>query len=242
MSLVNLLPDDYVARQAQRRANLLCSVLFGVVMAGVVGAALVSEHGYARTREVREQVNQSYADAAKLLEQLQTLEVKKKKLLGKASGTTNLLERVPRSYLLATVTNALPEGGSLTKFALTGKREMSVTLVKNPKTRFGVMASKRSGGGGGDGSRVWTLTVTGLAGTDVEVAAFIAAMARCPLMQTVELVYSQEKEVNETVAREFQVTMRLKPGADVLTTPPAQAREMALTDAFGTSELAGGAQ
>src|SRR4030042_4436381 len=144
MSLVNLLPDDYIARQAQWRTNLLCTALFGVVMAGIVGAALVSEHNYARTRLVREQVNQSYADAAKLLEQMQTLEVKKKKLLDKAAGTTNLLERVPRSYLLATVTNALPEGGSLTKFILVGKRELSVTLVKNPNTRFGVMAANRS--------------------------------------------------------------------------------------------------
>jgi len=242
MSLVNLLPDDYVARQAQRRANMLCTVLFGVVMIGVVGAALVSEHSYARTRQVREQVNQSYADAGKLLEQMQTLEVKKKKLLDKASGTTNLLERVPRSYLVATVANALPEGGSLTKFDLSGKREMSVTLVKNPKTRFGVMSSKQSTGAGRGRSRVWTLTVTGLAGTDVEVAVFIAAMARCPLMETVELVYSKEEEVNKTVVREFQVTMRLKPGADVLTTPPAQAREMARTDASGKSQLTGGAR
>ncbi len=213
MSYINLLPEDYLARQAQKRANLLCAVLFGLVMAGVLTATLVSARSQKRTCQVSERVNEAYADANKLIRQLQELEGVRQRLVKKADMTAELLERVPRSYLLATVTNALPAGGSLTCFKLSSKRDNTTVIRKASSTRYDAAAARK---------KVQTstrmdvaLTVTGLAGTDVEVARFIAQMARCPLMETVDLVYSEEKKVQDVMVREFQVVMRLKGEADV---------------------------
>jgi Tfp pilus assembly protein PilN len=224
MSLINLLPEDYLARRAQRRANLLCLGLFAVVMAGVLGATVVSEKGYQRTRGVRQRVDQSYCDAGKLIEQLQSLESTRSKMLVKASMTAGLLERVPRSYLLATITNALPGGAALTRLELSSRRNRTVVITKESKTQFeAAAASKRPPEAGATPMQV-TLTLTGLADTDVEVAHFMSAMAGCPLVESVDLTYSQEKklgdgtggkQVQEQVAREFQVVMVLKGDADV---------------------------
>jgi len=218
MSLVNLLPEDYVARQAQKRANVFCTVLFAVVMAGVVAAAVVSERQYRNTRLVSERVNQAYAEAADLIKQLRQLENTRQKLLAKAKLTAGLLERVPRSYLLATVTNALPEGASLTRFELRTRRQVTVRRAPAAKTRYQAAAAKRAAKAKvkATGGMSVQLTVVGLAATDVQVARFIAAMARCPLMETVDLVYSQQKKRGNAIVREFRVDLQLKPDADVL--------------------------
>ena len=212
MSYVNLLPEDYVTRQKQKRSNLLCSILFCNVMAAVLGAAVLSERTRIRTQEVNDRVSESYRQASNLIQELQSLEATKAKMVKKANLTADLLERVPRSYLLATVTNALPPGGSLLEFDLQTRRTITA-VVTSERTRYGQAVGKARADS--TGHLEVHLTVTGLAATDVEVAKFIAQMARCQLMQSVDLVYSEEKKVKKTIVREFQVDMQLKPDADV---------------------------
>jgi Tfp pilus assembly protein PilN len=214
MSLINLLPDDYLRRQAQKRANLLCAGLFAVVMAGVLVAVAISERGYRNTRAICERVNASYADAEKLIGELQELESTRAKMYAKANRTSSLLEKMPRSNLIAAITNALPEGSSLMKVELKSSR--GTKIVANPKSKYEQVKAKAIGANNSAANvieqppRQVSLTVTGLAGTDVEVARFITSMAQCPMVQPPDLVYSQEKKINDVNVREFQVVMIIK--------------------------------
>ncbi len=215
MSHINLLPDDYVARRAQKRANRLCVILFSLVMAGVVTAALISAQTHRRTLQVNERVTHSYHEASKLIQQLQELESTRQRMVQKATMTARLLERVPRSYLLAMVTNALPRSSSLLEFELDSRRDRTTVVTSESETsKFHRAAAKRKRVEEAVKLEV-TVTVTGLAATDVDVARFMAEMKRCPLLERVELVYSEEKKVQDAVVRQFQVEMKLKPGADV---------------------------
>jgi Tfp pilus assembly protein PilN len=217
MSFINLLPKDYFARKAHRRANMLCLVLFGLVMAGVLGAAFVSDRGLQKTRRVYDRVNESYAEAGKLIGQMQKLEATKQEMFKKASLTTGLLERVPRSYVLAMVTNALPKRASVKELKLSTERRAVVTITKgDDKSRYAKATAERNVQTKQPAQTEVTITVTGMASTDAEVAQFIAAMARCPLIDTVVLIYTQEKEFKDQIVREFKVDMRLKPGAEVV--------------------------
>src|ERR1039458_9805842 len=108
MGIINLLPQDYIAGRYRRRANWVCSILFAVVMAGVVGAAFVSDQNRRHTLEVSRRVDGDYAEAAKLIAQMQQLELQKALMLTKAGGSSALMERVPRSFLLGMLTNSLP--------------------------------------------------------------------------------------------------------------------------------------
>ena len=61
------------------------------------------------------------------------------------------------------------------------------------------------------------MSITGKASTDVQVARFIARLAAHPLTDVVDLSYSKESDdQQEKAAREFQLTVILKPDADVL--------------------------
>jgi len=129
MSTINLLPEDYQQRRSQHRANVICMMLFGIVISSVGGAALVSERAGQNTRAVCERINTSYAEAAKLIDEMHHLEAKKRKMLQKAELSAALMERLPRSYVLAMVTNALPEGASLTSLKMSAAASMG-----GPKT------------------------------------------------------------------------------------------------------------
>lgn len=227
MSFVNLLPEDYIARQTQKRANLMCSVLFAAVMTGVLTAAVVSDQKHKRTLEVSGRVNQSYNDAGRLIEQMQKLDVTKHEMLKKAKLTADLLERVPRSYLLAVVANALPKGASLLEFKLATKRSKKLSSSGKSKSRYKTASAKRKGKSASKAPENLEvmITITGLAGTDLEVAQFITAMSHCSLMESVDLIYSQEEEIDEIVAREFQVILRLKSDADVVGGAATSAKE-----------------
>jgi Tfp pilus assembly protein PilN len=209
MSTVNLLPEDYLRRRARRRANVLCLLLFAVVMAGVLAAGAVTDQNSRNTRNVCEQVNASYAEAAKLIDQMRQLQQQKALLLGKAEQASSLQERVPRSYVLGTLTNACPPQTSLLSIQLLTKPADAERLGK-----FGAVAAQRTG-------KVPPLfvdvLVTGQARTNVEVARFMANLGRNPLLANVDLVYSDERvAADKNLFLEFQVKMEVRPGVDVL--------------------------
>ena len=218
MNSVNLLPEDYVAWRRQKRASFLCAALFALVMIGVVAGAIISQRAYGHTRGVRDRVSRSYEDAQQLITQVQQLERKRAQMLKKAVLTASLQESVLRSYLLAAVTESLPAGASMIKFKLEAKRT-TILRAESSNTRYGRAMAKSGSTQSGSTTLDTTITVTGLAGTDVEVAKFIAAMARNELIDEVELIYSEEKTKDKAIVREFQVAMRLKPGAQLV--PPA---------------------
>lgn len=223
MSMINLLPDDYIKRQQQRRANFICMGLFVVVMAGVSLAVLTSQETSAHTLQVRDDVDQKYAEAAKAIEQMQQLRAQKHKMLQKAEMTAGLMERVPRSYILAMITNALPNGASLEEVKLRTRKVVTADLAPKPKNKFQKTMAKRGGPAVAapmdPTQRQVALQITGRASTDVQVARFIANMARHPLTESVDLSYSEEKILDRQsnlAVRNFRVLVLLKPGADVL--------------------------
>ena len=223
MSTINLLPDDYLQQRSQRRVDILCVVLFLVVMAGVGGAALVSERGMHQTMAVRDRVSAEYAEAARQLAQMQQLEMQKRTQSQKAQATAALLEKVPRSFLLASVIAALPEQAALTKMELKPARK--VAAARPPATRKGSRSPKKGAAPKQEVHEpVLELELVGWAATDVEVARFIANLLSDPLMASVDLGYSQAFTLKGNKAsgqpdmqiREFMLHLTLRGGVDAM--------------------------
>lgn len=232
MSTINLLPDDYILRRRRHHANVMCLVLFSCVMAGVLGAQVVSGWSTRSTRAVLNRVEADYAQAAQMIEQMRALEIQERSLRQRAELTSSLIERAPRSTLLAVVSKALPEGAAATDLDLsTGQ------IVRGSRrTKF----EAATGTPAGQSETSLVMTVTGVASTDVQVARFIANLARCPLCASVDLVYSQQKPFRQDVSvREFQVRAELRSDVDAVelkhasagsegaSTPPAGERRPA---------------
>ncbi len=91
MSTINLLPSDYIESRGRRRANVMCLMLGVIVITAVAAAGVVSERSSSHTQAVRDRVNASYTDAAKLISQMQLLEVQRTQMLRKAQMTASLV-------------------------------------------------------------------------------------------------------------------------------------------------------
>ena len=218
MSMINLLPEDYIQRRARSRAGMLCTLLFGVVMAGVVGAAMVSRRNGQRTIEVRNRVDVSYANAAKLIAEMQELQAQKKRMYAKAEMTSSLVERVPRSTLLGIITQALPEDTAITKFSLETRiiRQVQPSTDKKKKKRGAKFDKAMEAKQQASPRTHVVMHVTGLATSNLQVARFMARLKANPLLIPVDTVDSQEKTINKVKVRQFEVTVELKPDVDAI--------------------------
>ncbi len=213
MSTVNLLPSDVLKKRSQSRANILLTLLFAVVMGAVIAATIFSERKSRQARKVRERTHRSCEEAARLIHLTQQLDSKRATMVRKAELDLALLEKVPRSYLLALVTNALPKQTAITQVSIETIKPASAPVRRY--TRRGSASAAPAPSKAPPATPQIQAKITGLAGTDVELAKFIANLARNPLTGSVDLVYSQEKMIGEISVREFQVILKLKPDASV---------------------------
>ncbi len=212
MSTINLLPDDYIRRRADRRTNIICVVLFTMVVGAVIGAHTVTDRSYVHTLEVQQRVDSEYATATELIQQMQQLEAQKSQMLDKANKTSSLVELVPRSVVLGVLTNARPPGTGLLEVRLETTRVDAVKVKKMTLTgeRRGQGANARTT------SALVKVKVMGLAPNDAKVAKYIANLARNRLIDSVDLAFSQEKHMGEVAIREFQFNLVLRNDVDAV--------------------------
>src|SRR5205807_560984 len=135
-----------------------------------------------------------YAEAARPIEQFKRMQDQQRKMEMQAALSASLLEKVPRSYLLAEVTNSLPPSMSLIDFVLEAKLRSAPPAAQNYKTIFEqkkaeIEAAKFAAAGANQPKAYDVyLKVTGVAETDVQVAAFMNQLARSKLLRDVNLV------------------------------------------------------
>ncbi|MCP4709844.1 MAG: hypothetical protein GY869_14570 [Planctomycetes bacterium] len=218
MKKVNFLPEDYMEKKAQRRTNVVCLGLFVVVMAGVGSGFVVTERRQRMVNDRMGTINKEMQQASASLQQLKTLEAKREEMMKKASISASLMEPVPRSLLLATVTNDLPVGVSLTEFKMTSKdaSKQGATYTRGSRSRnkkAPVVKGKADKEKEVVTPKKWetTIEITGLAPTDMQVAQLISQLNKFRLFKEVNLVYSEEHEEGDEVLREYKLVVILDP-------------------------------
>ena len=95
------LPTDYVKGKTQTRANVLALILFGAVIIGVVGAFFLNNTRLQSVMSREQDVDEQTRTAAEHLDQLKALREQREGMIESAELVTALIERVPRSVLLA---------------------------------------------------------------------------------------------------------------------------------------------
>jgi Tfp pilus assembly protein PilN len=224
---LSFLPDDYLANKAQRRTNAICGMLFLVVLLALAAAFALTERPLAASRRANALVAAQYADAARPIEQFHQMQEKQRQVTAQAQLSASLLEKVPRSFLLAEITNALPAGTSLLEVSLDSKARPQGSPGAGgaaPKTQYelkkAALEAKTSGVAAGPPLAEpkildVTLRVTGMTNTDVQVAQFMSGLSRSKLLTDVNLVVSDEYEHDKHMVRKFQIEMQVNPDAEV---------------------------
>ena len=220
MANINFVPNDYVEQRQSSRANFLYLMLL-TAMLGAIGITF----GFIKMRQrgvATELIdlNTRMGAANQQIAQLEELKTKSKTMMKTMVMTAELLEPVPRSVLLASLTNNLPSGVSLTELDL--KTSETITTSKNAtkaKAQSNAKASQYAQKGAAAQAaperpeiRTETkLDLKGIAPSDIQVASFIARLSSSILLDRVELVDSKELEIDGIKFREFRLKAQLKP-------------------------------
>jgi hypothetical protein len=217
---LSFLPDDYLERKARRRTNTICAILFCIVIGAIASAFWVTEKGMRDIETQAAQVTQQYTEAARKIEQFQNLQEKQRMMAHQAELTSSLLEKVPRSFVLAEITNGMPEGVSLLDLLMDSK--VVTAVASAPKTAFQLRQAEVSGSTGTPIVPVRTyevsLRTTGVAENDVQVSAFIRKLNKSTMFQDVNLMYTDELAPGQKDGpklRKFQIELKLNPEAKV---------------------------
>jgi len=215
MSNINFVPDDYVQSNESRRANLMCLVLFSVVMAALGGSFVTIKIRQRACSAEESLVNTKMVKMQEAIQKFEELQTKRKEMMKTALTTAELLEPVPRSVLLASLTNNLPAGVSLVKLSLVQKDPGDGTS-KRRRSSKDKYATAKSGGTASAApkqsreQRLEThMDIEGMAPSDIEVADYIEHLGDSVLLDNVALVESVEKKIEDTSYRLFKLKAML---------------------------------
>jgi len=214
---LSFLPDDYMEKKLRRRTNAILGGLFLVVVTAIGGTLTWKERTTRELERQKAELDSQMTNAARPIEQFKQMQEKQRELARQAEITASLLERVPRSYLLAEITNGIPSGVSLLDFNMDSHIRTGAAPAA-PKTAFEQRkAEVESASPSAPPARVYDvhMKITGIANTDVQVAQFITKLNHSSLLRDVNLVISDEFKQGNDVMRKFQIEMTLNPDAQV---------------------------
>lgn len=232
----SFLPEEYLRRKADSRSLIINLVLFGTVLTVTIGAFVVSNRQWNDVRTQQAEIDAKWESEKLKLEQLNAMEEQKSALLYRASVTAALLERVPRSILMAELINRMPDNVTITQFEMISKRIVEQVKPDAAKAEEGKSLISKLAGPKDDSKAEavkarpprleFSLKVEGTALSDTEVADYQAALRNCPLLDSVDLVSTEEAQMTETPMRKFRLEARIRTDADAASMQPVRAEKV----------------
>lgn len=216
---VNFVPDDYAQGNECRRTNYMYIVLFAVVMMALGGsyvAIMIRQRACMANEKL---VNERLAKMQEAIKQFEELQTKRREMMKTALTTAELIEPVPRSLVLASLTNNLPLGVSLSDLDLIQKQPKPGSRTVRTSKYEAAQAQKTAQQGSDSENGEFVnpekllethIEIEGLAPSDLQVAAYIESLGKSTIVDTVALVESKECKVEKSTFRQFKLTAMLK--------------------------------
>lgn len=209
---INFVPDDYIQNNESRRTNLLYLILLVVVMTALGGSFItikIRQHACAAKEKL---VNSRMAKMHEAIKQFDELQVKKRAMMKTALTTAELLEPVPRSILLASLTNNLPAGVSLINLNLIQKEPKPGNKAAITSKYQATQAEKIAAQAKLSPEQLLEthMEIEGMAPSDLQVASYIERLSKSSLLDNVALVESKELKIDDSTFRQFKLTAMLQ--------------------------------
>lgn len=224
----SFLPEDYIRAKAEGRANVITLTLFALVLAGVMGAFIVTRASVERIAKRKEFVNQQFVEAEKKIAQLKALESQQAQMMEKAEITAALVEKVPRWGVLGELTLRMPADMRLDSLVIKSARPKvepppTAAAARPPAVRSlaGKVANKVKGQEK-EPERprpqvprfTYTLTLEGTAVKNQDIADYLASLKASPVLDRVEMSFIREAREKDKELRKFQVTAQVRTELD----------------------------
>ncbi len=213
---MDFLPEGYAERRAKRRADVILLSLFGVVVGAIGVTWHLSEQSLAAAEAGFAEVDAEYTHAARRIEQFRQMQTRQKSVADRWELSASLVERMPRSNLLAEVTNTLPHGVTLSNLSLDAKRLAPPAPPKPaPGTKTKVVAQPPA-----PLAYDTTLGLEGTALSEGQVSDYINALKSGSYFTSVDLKWvRREKESRDQDLEVRRFLIALKLDADVEARP-----------------------
>lgn len=218
---INFVPDDYAQSNESRRTNFIYLVLFGVVMIALGGSFVSIKIRQRACYTSEELINSRMTEVKEAINQFEELQARKRDMMKTAVTTMELLEPVPRSILLASLTNNLPEGVSLSDVDLIQKQmKQDPAVAKTSKFQStqgqNTNGSQQNGKSQNQASEnpekmlETYIDIGGVAPSDLQVASYIEHLSSSILLDNVALVESKEFKIEDNTLRQFKLSAMLR--------------------------------
>jgi len=219
MSQMNLLPDYYVKQRFRNRVDMLCVILFTLVMGGIIVVGTVQGRNYRETQSQYEAVTEQFNQETESLDEFIRLRGTKRTLHNDAKQVSDLEEAIPRSYLVAVVARSLPAKAGLSVLEISEKISVTADMTRGTKKPAkGKPQVTKSSAAQQEEAPPPRLVVSigGYAATEADVAQIYSTLKAHPMTKDVQLRHTREYETAAGLYREFQIDWELKNGVDVL--------------------------
>lgn len=211
---INFVPDDYIQNNESRRTNLMYLILLVVVMMSLGGSFVTIKIRQRACAAKEKLVNSRMSKMQEAIKQFDELQVKKRAMMKTALTTAELLEPVPRSILLASLTNNLPAGVSLLDLSLVQKepknkpnhQASTISKYQAAQVEKKVAQEKLSP----EQLLETHIEIKGMAPSDLQVASYIERLSNSSLLDNVALVESKELKIDDSTFRQFKLTAMLE--------------------------------
>lgn len=219
----SFLPEDYIARRNELRANLITLSLFAVVLAGVVGAFVVTTRSYHAVKVERERVEAAYKAEAAKIEEVKRLETQRAQMMEKAEITAALAERVPRWAMLGEIVLRMPRDMKLELLQLKSKR-LDPPQTATTTSKLAVKNLKGDKGDKADPKKKkeeekpkilppkfeYVVTLAGSAERNSDIADFLESLKASPVLDNVDMNFIKEAKEKDRELRKFEFTATLR--------------------------------
>jgi hypothetical protein len=211
---INFVPDDYVQSNESQRTNLMYLVLLAVVMAALGGSFITIKIRQRACQAQERLANVKLTQIQGAIKQFEDLQIKRKMMMKTALTTAELLEPVPRSILLASLTNNLPPGVSLLKLSLAQKEPKQTARITGSTSQYQAAQAKKAAeqlDGSQEKLLETNMEIEGIAPSDLQVAAYIERLSTSGgILSNVALVESKEHKIEDGAFRQFKLTAMLQ--------------------------------
>ncbi len=237
---INFVPEDYIRNNELNRTNLMYTVLLLIVMIAL-GSTFATVKIRQRAIAAKEKlVEAKMVKARTAIKQFEELQAKARAMRKTALTAAELLEPIPRSVILACLTNNLPPGASFVGFRLIQKAAKKPRQPV-PTTKYKEQQAKKSAPNARvTGERLLNVSmeISGVAPSDLQVAAYIENLTCSKLLDNVALVESKEHKVGENVYRKFKLTSTLREGVQLTKEDVKKIRADFIRNIIGTASQA----
>jgi Tfp pilus assembly protein PilN len=225
MTTINFVPNDYIQQRRSSRVNLLYLVLLAILLAGIGVTFSIIKMRQSVARNELTRLDSKMQQAREEMARLEQIKQQGKTMVKSMMMTAELLEPVPRSIVLASLTNLLPPGVSLLDVGLKEKElKLSAPAAAGPAKTAAKAGAKptqfQASAAGGKSAKAAAaevktvlqndLIIEGIAHSDIEVACYIANLSSSILLDNVQLIESKEKKIDDIVYRQFRLQTSLK--------------------------------